>query len=72
MHIVALLQGQPISADLMPHLIPFPGRGAAFFMPLRRSTVLVVKRVDRLQACGIVLDSQGGFAPPSAVAFGQP
>jgi hypothetical protein len=49
-----------------------PGRDAAFFMPLRRSTVLVVKRVDRLQACGIVLDSQGGFAPPSAVAFGQP
>jgi hypothetical protein len=36
MLIVAVGQGQPISADPMPHL-PFPGRGAAFFMPLRRA-----------------------------------
>jgi hypothetical protein len=37
MLIVAVTQGQPISADLMPHQVLFPGRGAAFFMPLRRA-----------------------------------
>jgi hypothetical protein len=37
-----------------------------------RSTVLFVKPSTRRRLCGIVLGGQGRFAPPSAVAFGQP
>jgi hypothetical protein len=58
----------------------FPGRGAARSScgaVRRRSTVLVVKcfirpSFEAFRACDIVLGRQGRFAPPSAVAFGQP
>jgi hypothetical protein len=52
---------------------PFPGRSVA------RSGALMIYRVvcqvrhsSHFRECAIVLGRQGRFAPPSAVAFGQP